>query len=97
MCDVFLTDMTVAQVTTASPESTVSGSMSDEEALDDESSPSDLPKSKNRFKKFLKALKITTKSKDSPPVAKAAAKTQSNTSFLPQEISLKSPTTKLRR
>lgn len=71
----------------------MSGSLSDEEALDEEVSPGSMPKSKNRFKKFLKALKISTKKegKEGAP----AAKSQSST-FLSRDNSATSHSTTMR-
>ena len=69
-----LTKRFVLQVTAAgSPATTASGSLSDEEAGDEEGIGGDgVPKSKSRFKKFLKTFKMSTKTKDGKDPAPTA-------------------------
>lgn len=75
------------QVAAASPSSTASGTLTDEEALEEEVSPDgSLPKSKSKFKKFLKKLTMT-KTKDGKDRAATAAKSQSSTAFLSRDNS----------
>lgn len=65
------------QVTAGSPASTASGSLSDEEAGEEGAGGDGAPKSKSRFKKFLKAFKMSTKTKDGKDAAPTTTVTNS--------------------